>query len=352
MQFKTYLQSKLPLYLALSSLFVLASCGSYQYVGYDNDGIYSSPNQNSVTTTTEAPTADQSSYYRGYFAEKSKKYEDIAADENVVFTDIDSYEGDYNDVTGEVEYAEGYAGWGGNSDNVTINVYDNSWGMNNWGWNNGWGFGFNNWGWNNGWGNGWNNWGWNNGWGFGFNNWGPGWNNWGYNAGFGWCAPFYGNNAYYQNNIAYNSTRRGNYAPNNGRSNVQNNTRNSASRRASTTRNSDTRNASTRYNSSIRNSSRRYNPENSVRSTRSDSRAANSTRSNNNVRSTRSNTRAYSPNTRSSSTRSNSTRSNTRMSSPTRSSSGSSGVRSSGGSSRSSGSSGRSSGGGSSRRGG
>ncbi len=40
MQLKTYLIKKMP-YLAIFSLvFGLYSCGSYQYVGVDNDGIY------------------------------------------------------------------------------------------------------------------------------------------------------------------------------------------------------------------------------------------------------------------------------------------------------------------------
>ena len=41
MQFNNYLKSKLPFFVALSFAFVLASCGSYQYVGNSSDGIYS-----------------------------------------------------------------------------------------------------------------------------------------------------------------------------------------------------------------------------------------------------------------------------------------------------------------------
>jgi hypothetical protein len=331
MQFKTYLQSKLPLYLALGSLFVLASCGSYQYVGNDSDGIYSSSKE--VTTTEEIqPTNNDNSYYKGYFEQKSQKYEQIAQDDKVIFTDIDDYEGTYNEASGEVEYTEGYAGWGQNPDNIVINVYDN-----NQGWYN-WGYPSNNWGWNWGWGFGYNNWGWNNGWGYGYNHWGwiNGWNNWGWNSGFGWCAPYYGYGGYYgfnQNHIAYNSTRRGNYTRSSGRNSSQYDGR----------RNSSVSNSSVR-NSTVRNSSNtRYNPANSIRS---NTRSNSNIRSNQNIRSnnTRSNTRINTP--------SSNVRSNTRVNSPSSStrSSSSSSVRSSGSSRSSSGGS-RSSGG-SSRRGG
>lgn len=350
MQFKTYLQSKLPLYLALSSLFVLASCGSYQYVGYDSDGIYNSSDEVPVAIEAEQISTTNSSYYKGYFAQKSEKYEKLAQDENVVFTDIDTYEGTYNEVTGQVEYDEGYAGWGQNANNVTINVYDNNWGWNNWGW----GLGWNNWGWNAGWGYGWNNWGWGLGWNnWGWNNWGwgPGWNNWGWNAGFGWCAPYYGNYSYYGNSVAYQSTRRGSYASNLGRNNSQYTDRGNITRRNTTTRNSN----GTRYNQS---NNTRYNPANSVRSNSRSSTRFNgsSSRSTNSVRSnSRSNSNTRSTNTRSNTrinTPSRSTsRSSTRVNAPSRSSSGSSSTRSSGSSRSSSGSSGRSSGG-SSRRGG
>lgn len=333
MQFKTYLQSKLPLYLALSSLFMLASCGSYQYVGYDSDGIYSSSKEVVITEDTE-PTISDNAYYKGYFAEKSQKYEKIAQDDNVIFTDIDDYEGTYNQATGEVEYEESYAGWGQNSNNVTINVYDNNWGVSPWygfgyyrPWGfNSWGYGFyNNWGWN--------NWGWGAGWGYGYNN-------WFWNTGFGWCAPYYAYGGYYgyHNNYAHNPTRRGNYIANSGRNGyVRNDSRNYIRNNTTTRRNSSIRNTNnTRYNpaNSIRSNSRSNNSNvrsNSTRrfnTTRTNTRRSNNTRSNTRInsptRSSGSNTRINTP------SRSSSSPSSTRSSSPTRSSSGSTGGRSGG----------------------
>src|SRR5690606_4780344 len=167
MQFKTNIHTKLPFYLALSSLFVLASCGSYQYVGNDNDGIYESSQSETETYEEDAPvTSESNAYYKGYFAEKSDKYGRIASEEEVIFTDIDAYEGTYNEETGQVEYEEGYAGWGQDSENVTINVYSN-YGWN--GWYNPWRYG---WGWNS----------WYSPWAYGY-----GWNGFG-----GFYDPFYG----------------------------------------------------------------------------------------------------------------------------------------------------------------
>jgi hypothetical protein len=124
-----YLISKLPFYVALSFTFILASCGSYQYVGYDNDGIYGSEEVvYEQQPYNETPVANNNNYYKNYFAEKSREFETISEDGSV-FTDIDSYEGDYNEVE-DSTYVTGYAGWGENSD-VTINVYP-SYGYSSW----------------------------------------------------------------------------------------------------------------------------------------------------------------------------------------------------------------------------
>ena len=158
------------LYFFMISFFVF-SCGSYQYVGIYEDGIYSdddSSNQNSSLNTND--------YYTDYFKGKAIEYES-----NDFFTDVESYTGNYNNA--ENFYSEN-AGWGQNNDpNVVINIqtrpdYGMFWGWNNWGWNN--------WRWNN-WG--WNNWGW--------NNWG--WNNWGYPV-FGLYDPYFYNSLYIHNN--------------------------------------------------------------------------------------------------------------------------------------------------------
>ena len=120
MQFINYLKSKLPFYVALSFTFILASCGSYQYVGYDNDGIYGSE----AIVTEQPVTSNNSSYYKNYFAEKSQQLE--IPEEDIIFTDIDSYEGDYNEVE-DSNYDTGNAGWGQTSDSLKLESRFSPW---------------------------------------------------------------------------------------------------------------------------------------------------------------------------------------------------------------------------------
>jgi hypothetical protein len=226
MQFKTFINQKLPFFVALGLVAMLTSCGSFQYVGYDDDGIYSSSEdystdveQQPVTTTS----TNDSDYYKNYFAQSAAEL-DAVLGESEIFTDIDSYEGNYLERAQDtLEQRPVYGGWGQANDNITINFIDNGWyGWNDpWLWNAGWGWGWNaGWGWNNwGWGRpwgwnagwGWNNWGWNAGWGWGWNaGWGWGWNNWGWNPGWGYGWNNWGWNGYYGNyGVALNGGRRG-----------------------------------------------------------------------------------------------------------------------------------------------
>ncbi len=223
MQSNYHLRSKFYFVGVLASAFLLASCGSYQYAGYEEDSIYGSSNEdiryveNTPTQDSNVETSNQddSGYYDNYFRDKTTQYGSVTEDD-VIFTDIDSYQGSY---AGEGDYNEGYAGWGeDHNEDVVINIYGghlfNSIRWNRpWGWNYGWNIGLNwwnnPWGWNTGWGWGWNNpWGWNTGFG-----WGWGWNNpWYWNTGF-WCPPFggfYGNGyGYYGSRaVAFNASRR------------------------------------------------------------------------------------------------------------------------------------------------
>ena len=82
-------------------LLLLASCGSYQYSGY-NDGIYgeSSRTVDRPRTGYERPQnaneqreeklKEANSYYKNAFAQQSAMLEN-AMQQDVVFTDIDSY---------------------------------------------------------------------------------------------------------------------------------------------------------------------------------------------------------------------------------------------------------------------
>ena len=348
MQFKIITKHKLPFFVALGLMTVLTSCGSFQYVGYDNDGIYSSEDYN--TTDVEQPVAttstNDSDYYKNYFADSSAQLEEVIED-NEIFTDIDSYEGNYLERTQDtIEQRPVYGGWGQNNESITINIIDNGWyGWNDpWLWNVGWGYGWNNWGWgrpwrwNYGWnyGYGWNNWGWNAGWGYGWNNWGwgPGW-------GYGWNN--WGWNGYYRGNrYAYNAGRRGSVINNSYLNRASRSTSALSRRNYSTSRlsRSATRSSASRSNSAIRtsrngtvrnSSSSRISRPNTNRSSRAIRSTRSSRSSSGTIRSSRS-SRSSSGSVRSS--RSSSSRSSGSVRSSGSSRSSSSGSRSGGSSSR------------------
>ena len=174
--------------ICLFSIFILinvltTSCGSYKNTSYyDNDGIYGNPEVQRSETRPQSNTKD--SQYKDYFGSLQNTNEKVE-----VLTDIDNYRStdDSNQAVGSDDYKTGYAGWGNNSNPISINVYDNNWAWN--GWNNyfygpGFGWGWNNWyGMNYGWG--WNNW------------YGPG-PGYGY-FGWGWNNNYYNGNGYYNN---------------------------------------------------------------------------------------------------------------------------------------------------------
>jgi hypothetical protein len=145
---------------------ILSSCGSYQYVGMYDDGIYdSSLDRNNSYTYDSSTDQINNSYYEDYFKGKA-----IELNQAENLTSTTSEKNDYNSQNSSEESS--YAGWGQNVDsNIIINIrtrpsYGMYWGWNNWGWNN-WG---------------WNNWGW--------NNWR--WNNWGYPI-YGFYDPYFSN---------------------------------------------------------------------------------------------------------------------------------------------------------------
>jgi len=316
MRLINYLQTKLPALAIFSMALALTSCGSYQYVGQNSDGIYGEDNRQVQATPEKQQETTGNEYYKNYFKEKSLEME-AESQGNEVFVDVDSYQGNYSDENTE----ESYGAWGENGNEVTINVYEN----------NGWGF-YNNWNrpfW------GWNRWGWNRnfvGWNGGFWNggfynsfWCPPYYGYGFANGFGYGYPYnygyYGRNNGYGRGLAYNNTRRG------GLSRTTLNRRNNTSSRVRTTR-STTRNSfsTSRSNRRVRaNSSSNNAPTRRPQSTRT----TRSTRNNSSTvrpnRSTPRTNRSYTP-----------SRSSTRSSGFSRGSS-----RSSGGASRSSGSSSR-----------
>ncbi|WP_299387818.1 hypothetical protein [uncultured Lacinutrix sp.] len=207
MQLKKYLLKKLPAFVVVLFALGLTSCGSYQYVGQESDGVYG---EEDIVQADVQDNADNT-YYKSYFKEKSIQMEsDISND---VFVDVDSYQGNYSDEVVQVDNNNnnsGYGAWGENSSNVTVNLYS--------------GFSYSFFDWNNPFiGNGWYG---NRGWAYGYggfysNLWGPshggfynpfGYSSYGYGYGYGgypYYSGYYGRNGYGRNGVVYSSRRRG-----------------------------------------------------------------------------------------------------------------------------------------------
>lgn len=348
--------------MAAMSTFLLTSCGSYQYAGTSNDGIYGDTEQVQVVVPTEVEYGtreENGDYYKRMFEEEAALYGEVLA-ENAVFTDVDSYSstGNYDYDNENSNYQGGNAPWGNDPDSYSINIYNDRffgsynpfwdyWGPAYYGagfWPGHYAMGF--------WGSPWGRYG--TGFGFGYGNafgFGFGVHPFIY-GGFGYHNPynFYGNRYNnYRNNVAYNTGRRNSVS--NFRNNRVENLRNATSlgdrgRSSSYSRSiRNLRNSNDDYGISRRTYSRDYQTRSNTNSPYSTNRSGTINRSNrgsdaysrssNNTRNSGTVRRSSSP-TRSSGT--------VRSSSSTRSSGT---VRSSGSTSRSSGT--RSSGGSSSR---
>lgn len=104
---------------------LIYSCGVYNNGHTDNDGIYQSESETDLATDNE-----KASYYKQYFESKDKDYEDLP-EEGLIFTDIEAYnttesmdEEGYVVVEERDDYDEGYGGWGDNTEDISINVYN------------------------------------------------------------------------------------------------------------------------------------------------------------------------------------------------------------------------------------
>ena len=135
----TLFQKSLNLKITGLLFLFMTSCGSYQYVGMYDDGIYNSleDEEKNYTYDSNYEPESSNSYYEDYFKGKVSEYGQTQDMENTDSSD------DYN--TQNSSENESYAGWGQNVDsNIVINIrtrpnYGMYWGWNNWGWNN-WGY--------------------------------------------------------------------------------------------------------------------------------------------------------------------------------------------------------------------
>ncbi len=124
MELLNLLPKKLIFFIAPVSFFLLASCGSYQYSGYE-DGIYGETNRGYESQNENATQDSNSSYYKNLFAEEAALYGEVLS-ESTIFTDADSYTstGNYEADGQQSNYAGGQAPWGNDPDTYTVNIYN------------------------------------------------------------------------------------------------------------------------------------------------------------------------------------------------------------------------------------
>lgn len=128
-----FLKNKISLLAVPAVFFALASCSSYQYSGYEADGIYgeSRPGileQQEPDKTTEVRPNNNNSYYKNLFAQQSEMVGEAL--ESEIFTDVEDYTSNdgyenYSDAGGDIAYVGGNAPWGDDPDSYTINIYNN-----------------------------------------------------------------------------------------------------------------------------------------------------------------------------------------------------------------------------------
>lgn len=331
--------------MAAMSTLLLASCGSYQYAGNSNDGIYGESGNDQILASEseiEYGTREENGdYYKRMFEEEAALYGEVLA-EGAIFTDVDAYSstGNYDYDNQNTNYQGGNAPWGNDPDSYAINIYDNSfyggffpyggigylgfdpfWGPGNFygpygsGFYSPYGYGFGP--------------GFGYGPGFGFGpgfGYGPGFgfgHGYGYGIGFSvhpfiYGSSYYNHNPYnyyssrhpnFRQNVAFSSGRRGstNYNANRNTnirnaSSLDNRGRSSSySRSIRNIRNSNDEYGITRRSTSARTYNTRSNSDGSYSRSRSSSVNSNARRSNGSYSRSSSNTRSSSPTVRSSS---------------------------------------------------
>src|SRR5690606_15851014 len=111
---------------------LMASCGTQNKVYNQNDGIYASGERTTQEeiASNKADEFERSNYYKQYFESKTKIYDNVADEEDVIFTDIEAYSttetmDNYGNIVIEDNYEDGYGSWGSNSEQVTVNIYNN-----------------------------------------------------------------------------------------------------------------------------------------------------------------------------------------------------------------------------------
>ena len=140
MDHKTFYSANKLFHFLLISL-ILTSCGSYQYSGYINDGIYQNNDSSKDYATAKNQEINEKAnndYYQSAFSEKV-----------LIYSDVENYRTTNND-----SIQKNYGPWGDYKDSVVINIHSyhhdgfwSRWRYPNWMWNYGYGYGgLNTWG--------------------------------------------------------------------------------------------------------------------------------------------------------------------------------------------------------------
>lgn len=205
---------------SFSALLLLASCSSYQYAGYEDDGIYSSNRNEAYTANDYEESYENALYYKQLFGEKAEQFGNVP-EEGAIFTDIESYSsGAYDDNFDDqgLDYTVGQASWGSDPDEISINIYNDPFypryyspyyaGFYDPFYYPGYYYGYGYYPYH------YNSWRFSIGWGYGWNSWWYGYPHYRYSYG-GYYHPYYSHYYYpYYNHrrLAYNTSRRDSYS--------------------------------------------------------------------------------------------------------------------------------------------
>ena len=110
------------------ALLLLASCSSYQYAGYEDDGIYSSSGDVEAYTANDYEESyEDALYYERLFSSQAEQFGNIG-EEGIIFTDIDTYSSGTYDPSvmdqGGIAYQSGDPTWGSDPDEIAVNIYN------------------------------------------------------------------------------------------------------------------------------------------------------------------------------------------------------------------------------------
>ena len=126
MELSNIILKKILFFMAPVSFLLLASCGSYEYSGYERDGIYGETNRTYQEQDQYATQDSNSGYYKNLFSEEAALYGEVLT-EGAIFTDVEGYTstGDYDPSNAtQSNYQGGNAPWGEDPDQYTINFYN------------------------------------------------------------------------------------------------------------------------------------------------------------------------------------------------------------------------------------